>query len=1131
MKRKISIMLSFLLSVGIFNTIVPKNLFVEARETQEKVVGPILVGTWKNTVEKKNAKASEWETFSTKYGSFDSTYEFNDLDFAGTLTATKIRVVPRESSLRKELVTNRFAKASDSLSQRYSERVSEPSFQDTINVTLTDPILGTSKTGSIGKKKDANGQNKAPTVTHGSETVPYVAWGGWPKAGDFYFRFLGNGSNTWQAAGQESFSFNAPAPPQSFLPYFRFYGDFNMIEDTSFMAMHNTEYNDPMSGGKKSGLEWSDDRQYTGNELVGKFFNTQNGMVSGYDLRDINGEKVFQKNSSGNYATLSRDFTKYTTVKDTPLRTGPSDYAPLVTEDGFNGIIPNGSYFEVTKGQSGYYYIAYYPPTSTYRDGSSVKVVPGSWGIGGWVKGTDMTVDITATGVPQGGNLNTHRKGTQMLYNLKQYNSVWTQEYEGNVALDDYNKEFYDEWDVYVIYEGTVQDIRLDNFVAESFKVSPTQTTLFQLPGQMPQVGDVSLAIEISHESYVNKSVKYQPLVTVSLNGVKLWEKNLEVYHNRTLTRIINISNVPISKGDNIFTVEINSDKKHIERHPTKDPYSDNRNSATHEGIELSTNNIVVSNLSVSPETAQVPPGEKSVTRTVKVKYDLSHEMNRSPEDSRFFSVPVRISMGDKVLWEGIETLNQRGKRTIEKEFSNLVINKGNNSIKVEANYSPRVITEVKLGVVNPYLDNIAETNLSIVDPYTNNFKINEAKVYPIRGIVNPEPGTNNLEQELTLIVEIEHELSSERGSAAMSPVLEIKIGGYYYSENVTMKQGEITTRTVTIPKLSFPVSGTSKTFPIEVSINMLNTIPEKINNVTDASVYKDNVAIVAFPVTKVPVCELPSSIDKRTVNTWSERWTKTEYKGVVERVSPNQICRLSSITVHETQQNYSEKYNLTNVYFRSKWTRDMHLDGKVGFNNLPERGIGWVRITPDSLVKIKSGYGFEIIATTSYETNRNRIVVDSGITYQSSSKGDNFSGPLGKGVCSFSHVTPSITPVNSPDILFVNIENGGGNVCSFLWKTEDLNNNWYKNEKLFELPLRSTINGAPERKIYTNENSKPGVYKVTLSTPRPDGANAFRGYEAETAISLINKGHLFDFVTFNLEIMSQDDIKSHISQ
>lgn len=401
----------------------------------------------------------------------------------------------------------------------------------------------------------------------------------------------------------------------------------------------------------------------------------------------------------------------------------------------------------------------------------------------------------------------------------------------------------------------------------------------------------------------------------------------------------------------------------------------------------------------------------------------------------------------------------------------------------------------------------------STYDMRTNNFYVDYVKFNP--GNVIIPNNKSRVEQKTSVTFDIGYSVYPASNIQASPNVTVYQGDTAIWSGSVPVNPGSKTRRTVSLGTLNFAIGHN----PIRVVVNPQRRITERKPMGADA--YDDNSKENSVRGIESDRCIIYSNVSKRTVNTWDERWSIITQVGTVATdAEGHKYANVISRNEDVQDKSYREEYKITEVYFRSKYTKD----NKV--NDLPSKGEGWQKITNGSVGTIKAGYGFEIFARTVYSTNRNEgvsITETQGNPYSSTKYGD--------GHASFKMISPSVGETITPSALSMTMQSGSGsNICILLEETSK-SGNWWNQTKTFEVPLKGVVQGEDERKVYTSETSKPGVYNISIATPAPASPSAFSGYEAESPTGGGGmKPKLYDYLNFQLEILGQDDLKSHIN-
>lgn len=319
---------------------------------------------------------------------------------------------------------------------------------------------------------------------------------------------------------------------------------------------------------------------------------------------------------------------------------------------------------------------------------------------------------------------------------------------------------------------------------------------------------------------------------------------------------------------------------------------------------------------------------------------------------------------------------------------------------------------------------------------------------------------------------------------------------------------------------------GNNFSLKYSIEINPLKSNKREYNEFVMKSnnPYLDNYKENGLTIFKTPdttyECEV---VD--TYNTWEQEFTLNEWRGHKEYYdcSYNVIvgyekhtfgpyewftpifkevekecsrCETDSRWEDKVKENHYERFEITNIYFKSKVTTD---------NN-----GGWIDAMRQS-AKIKAGYGFEMRVVTKYTTNvltarpsawRNSRSCD-GMTYT----------PKG-----YDHVTPTRNvTVTMP------YTDKFGDKMQFNLDRTSTSGSWTSYSQSFELPMRNSFGVKNERKIYVGEDVKVGSYRIEIDTDEFYGSSKkpyLAGYDG-----------LCDAESFMLEIIGvmQGDTNTHV--
>lgn len=342
--------------------------------------------------------------------------------------------------------------------------------------------------------------------------------------------------------------------------------------------------------------------------------------------------------------------------------------------------------------------------------------------------------------------------------------------------------------------------------------------------------------------------------------------------------------------------------------------------------------------------------------------------------------------------------------------------------------------------------------------------------------------------------------------SVTESPIVVIRQNGSVkWSGRIAVSVGSEVPYTVTLPA---SVGVGNNTFEVEV-----NPEPREVKEFRPNGLppYVDNKKSDTVVVKKYEKCV--ECTNPRSNNSWTEKfsWTETigEWKTYESCDGSGPDHGHTTITYCSTKSkswsqivSYSEEFKITNIYFRSKWSKDTR------------GGDGWIDLLkePGNIGKIKAGYGFELKVVTNYTTNRNNVPSPSPVPWSECSYGLTRS--------------PGVSPIDNPNAIYAKMpfSSNGNAVCYILDKT-NATGSWYNSTKTFELPMRNSFNIKEERKIYVSEKATPKKYAIEIRTP------VFDGYDPDVPVDVSNKKPMQGCKTIYLQVLPQDDLKSHIIQ
>jgi hypothetical protein len=332
-------------------------------------------------------------------------------------------------------------------------------------------------------------------------------------------------------------------------------------------------------------------------------------------------------------------------------------------------------------------------------------------------------------------------------------------------------------------------------------------------------------------------------------------------------------------------------------------------------------------------------------------------------------------------------------------------------------------------------------------------------------------------------------------------PIVIRKGNTVVWSGNKDIPANVLTTVTVNV---NTSVSAGDIPFTVEV-----NPAPRQIvEYLRDGSdPYRDNVAQSALPVH----AGLPPSYCNtvHTSNSWTVVHYLNEWRGhedywihypdpeLGENFEPHKhyYCVTDWSSSWTETHSYYERYEITNVLFRSKLTDDTQ--------------GGWIDILHQP-GKVKAGYGFEIKVLTKYQTN----------TYSASPK------PWTSG-CSGLSVNPTLgNPVDAPNVMQITMpfKDSSGQPVHYNLTTTSESGSWDNLTQTFEMPLHNAFGLKQTREIFTNTTARDGDYQIRLDTY----PYFYGSFDKPPTRSMLCDTK---FVTIRIVGADSDDIKSHITQ
>ncbi|MFI8715165.1 hypothetical protein [Brevibacillus brevis] len=291
---------------------------------------------------------------------------------------------------------------------------------------------------------------------------------------------------------------------------------------------------------------------------------------------------------------------------------------------------------------------------------------------------------------------------------------------------------------------------------------------------------------------------------------------------------------------------------------------------------------------------------------------------------------------------------------------------------------------------------------------------------------------------------------------------------------------------------------------PFEVEVN---PAPRKwIEFKKDGSdPYVDNKANNAIHVyqNQLPIakCEIvhPQNNWTTTYSLYEWHGHRESYESCHTNSDGEESCRTVTYCVtdwdnewEETKSHY-ERYEIKNVFFRSKLTDDTQ--------------GGWVDIL-NQPGKVKAGYGFEIKFVVQYTTN----------SYSAAPK------PWRSG-CSGKTVYPGWSSVETPQSITVTMpysDQSGQPVVYNLTPTST-SGTWDNKTEVYEMPMRNAFNMKSTREIFVNEWARDAKYSIRIDT-----FPFYGSYDKPPTDDILCDSRS---VTIMINGANSDDVKSHVTQ
>ena len=341
------------------------------------------------------------------------------------------------------------------------------------------------------------------------------------------------------------------------------------------------------------------------------------------------------------------------------------------------------------------------------------------------------------------------------------------------------------------------------------------------------------------------------------------------------------------------------------------------------------------------------------------------------------------------------------------------------------------------------------------------------------------------------------------------APTVVIRQGGnVIWSKVIGIKDGDNIEVSQT---LSVKLQPGNNTFEVEVN-------PDRsiVEYRPDGNPYIDNKKVATVAVQKLE--KDIACTKENSSNEWKQKFFVHIQKGIPYEY---QVCSShdskGNCTGHRTVKackdlvvkedsktiNFYENYNIKNVLFRSKYTKDHD-----------KSGDGWVDLMNGGSAVIKSGYGFELAALVTYKTNRYK-------DYEAYRTSFSPVPPFYENRCTYGTISPQVSAANQPETIALKLPFANTSSGSYHLQVTQASGSWDDSAYLFELPLRKNLSGSGDvRMIYTNEHAAVGIKTFSYTTP------IWPGYQE----SGVKKKMLQQCYTGTIKIIANDDLHGHLT-
>jgi hypothetical protein len=418
-------------------------------------------------------------------------------------------------------------------------------------------------------------------------------------------------------------------------------------------------------------------------------------------------------------------------------------------------------------------------------------------------------------------------------------------------------------------------------------------------------------------------------------------------------------------------------------------------------------------------------------------------------------------------------------------------------------------IIEAKWQIPQKHRDNNQSTNPANDGPYSktwaSNINISVSNLSIKASSFVLPVGQNTTNETMTFSFDIFNE-NKENQDKDIDVV--IKKGGQVIWSNIVYVPAN---KNYTVPVVTVPGVNLSKgenVFTVEV-----NPQPRKwyefLKDATSPSqVYEDNItanSVMVHSNTGSSNCQILNNQNTWTTTHYINEWhgyRDSWYHEVDGSGHWHSDCVITSDTYWNETISYYERYQITNVFFRSKLTKDQAIrDGG---------GDGWVDLVNGKVGEVKAGYGFEIKYVVKYQTN---VYSASPKPWSSDCSGKTVSSTHGSYVDA-----PNTIQVTMP------FTDTSGQLVKYTLNASSESGSWDNLTQNFEMPTHNAFNIKDTKEVFINTTAKDGDYPLRIDT-----YTYFYGSYDKPSKST----YLCDYkiVTIRIKGSSSDDVKSHLTQ